>query len=300
LLAAEEKKMKSSRSLNPPQQVQSWLPTDFMKNLAHLGAVESEPSGEAKPLFSPAKPGLISDHSNGSLLKAEAGPDVALWMPTEFSQPRPEKPAQTFQPVIRYNTAANATEVATQIILDAKKQAEEFMRLAELQAKSLHEQAYQQGLQEGMDEIHFQIDASKKLVEETIHWRDEMMAQSEPMVLDFIRAISQKLFGEGFVLDPAMLQATFNNILENARSLGNLRIYVNPEDSLLLGPYWRELQESITAHKVEVIPSSSISRGGCYVNGQWGSADGRIETQLKAIMDTLVPDQDQKDEGKAE
>jgi flagellar assembly protein FliH len=292
--------MKSSRSLNPPQQVQSWLPTDFLKNLAQLGSTESETTGEAKPLFTPAKPGLISDHSTGSLLKAEAGSEVTPWMPADFSQSRPEKQAQTFQPVIRYNTAANAAEVATQIILDARKQADEFMHLAELQAKSLHEQAYQQGLQEAMDEIHYQIDTSKKLVEETIHWRDEMMAQSEPMVLDLIRAIAQKMFGEGFVLDSATLQSTFNNILENARSLGNLRIYVNPEDSLLLGPYWRELQESITAHKVEVIPSNSISRGGCYVNGQWGSADGRIETQLKAIMDTLVPDQDQKDEGEAE
>jgi len=73
--------------------------------------------------------------------------------------------------------------------------------------------------------------------------------------------------------------------------LGNLRIYVNPEDAGLLGPYWRELQESITTHKIEVVPSSSIARGGCYVNGQWGSADGRIETQLKAIIDTLEPEE---------
>lgn len=285
--------MKSSRSLNPSGIAQTWLPIDFIHNLVNPELQEDPPNGEAIPLFEPSKPSTITDRQAGGLMNAETALEAAPWLPTEFTSARPEKQAPPWMPAIRYNTAANAAEIATQIINDARRQADEIIHQAEIQAKSIQEQSYQDGWNTSLDEIKHQMDAATTMIQETINWRDDLMTQSEPMVLELIRNIAQKLFGEGFQLDSATLQGTFNNILENARSLGNLRIYVNPDDSLLLGPYWRELQESITTHKVEIIPSNSISRGGCYVNGQWGSADGRIGTQLKAILETLIPEQDQ-------
>lgn len=293
--------MKSSRNINPNGKVQTWLPTELIQNLTELGLNDGTSDGEPKPLYETKRPATIAEKPSGGLLLAEAALDAAAWTPNEFISPRPEKPSQPWQPAVRYNTAATATEVATQIINDARRQADEIIHQAEAQAKNIQEQSYQDGWNSAMGEIKHHIETATSLIQETINWRDSLLAQSEPMVLDLIRTIAQKLFGEGFILDASTLQETFNNILDNARSLGNLRIYVNPEDSLLLGPYWRELQESITTHKVEVIPSASISRGGCYVNGQWGSADGRIETQLKAIMETLIPENDQqtKDEEQA-
>jgi flagellar assembly protein FliH len=215
----------------------------------------------------------------------------SVWSPGELTAPRTEKNPAKWEPAVRYATAANATDVATQIIVDARRQADEIIRQSEATAKNIQEQAYQDGWNASLGELRNHFETAKNLIQETSDWREELLSQSESMILTLVKDISQKLFGEGYVLDKDTLQQTFNRVLENARSLGNLRIYVNPEDAGLLGPYWRELQESITSHKIEVVPSSSISRGGCYVNGQWGSADGRIETQLKAIIDTLEPEE---------
>lgn len=284
--------MKSSRSLNPSSKVQSWLPSDLVQNLLNLGVEEETNRGEPRSLFEQTKPMTITDKHGGGLLGSETSLEAASWIPSEFNLPKPEKQAPQWQPAIRYNTAANAAEIATQMINDARRQADEIIHQAEIHAKQLAEQSYQDGWNSSLEEIKSHMETATTLIQEVVQWRDDLLTTSEPMVLEIVRAIAQKLFGEGFILDSATLQSTFTNILNNARSLGNLRIYVNPDDSLLLGPYWRELQESITTHKVEIIPSASIARGGCYVNGQWGSADGRIETQLKAIMDTLVPEDD--------
>jgi flagellar assembly protein FliH len=284
--------MKSSRNLNPPDKVQSWMPTDFIHNLLNLAAPEGNAAGEPRPLFEKNTPTPITDRQSGGLLQAGLSAGLESWTPTEFNIPKPEKTAQAWQPVIRYNAAVSAAEVSTQMINDARRQADEILRQAEIQANSVREQAYQDGWNNSMQETQKNIETTQSLIQEAISWRDSLYTLSEPMVLDLVRSIAQKLFGDGFVVDSEILQATFNRILENARSLGNLRIYVNPEDSALLGPYWRELQESITSHKVEIIPSNSISRGGCYINGQWGSTDGRIESQLKNIIDTLAPEEE--------
>lgn len=281
--------MKSSRSLNPEGHVQSWLPNDLKQNLIELATGQKSVTGEVSPLFGAPGASLHAEKSTGGIIKSDLDVTMTTWEPGHFGQDHVEKQTATWQPAVRYHTAANAADLATQLITDARRQAEEIIHQAEMQAKSIQEQAYQDGWNSSMSELHGHFATAKSLVEETVAWRNDLMAQSEPIILELVRQVAQKLFGEGYVLDSVSLQQTFTRVLENARTLGNLRVYVNPEDATLLGPYWREYQESVSSHQIEVIPSSSISRGGCYVNGQWGSADGRIETQLKALMETLTP-----------
>jgi len=281
--------MKSSRSLNPEGHVQSWLPNDLAQNLMELATGQKSVAGEVSPLFGAPNAALHAEKATGGILKSDLDVTMTTWEPGQFGHDHVEKQTATWQPAVRYHTAANAADLATQLITDARRQADEIIHQAELHAKSIQEQAYQDGWNSSMSELHGHFATAKSLVEETVAWCDDLMAQSEPIILDLVRQVAQKLFGEGYVLDSGSLQQTFTRVLENARTLGNLRVYVNPEDATLLGPYWREYQESVSSHQIEVIPSSSISRGGCYVNGQWGSADGRIETQLKALMETLTP-----------
>lgn len=286
--------MKSSRSINPNGTVQSWLPSDLVKNI--LDAAVGKDASDGQALFSSSREGLIAEKSSGNLLKADIEVKPAAWMPGDFGSIQTERTSPKWQPAVRYHTPANAADAATQIILDARRQADEIVKTAEDNARSIQEQAYQDGWNASMSELQAHFTTARSLVQELYAWREELMQKSESMILDLVKNIAQKLFGEGFSLDASALQLTFTNVLDNARSLGNLRVYVNPDDATLLGPYWREFQESISNHQIEIIPSNSISRGGCYVNGQWGSADGRIETQLKAIMDALTPEENENTE----
>jgi hypothetical protein len=37
-----------------------------------------------------------------------------------------------------------------------------------------------------------------------------------------------------------------------------------------------------------MVPDQDIQRGGCYIDGQFGSVDGRVETQMRMVNKTLA------------
>jgi flagellar assembly protein FliH len=284
--------MKSSPNLSPAgKNPQKWMPVDFLQNNSesNLGIAQENSGKQPVPLFAKLVQTNEKSSSVTRVIKESQNIVTSNWQPGEISSTVPAvsdlKPG--WQPSLKFATTTAPHDISKELISTARREAEEIISTAQKTAKGIQEQAYQDGWNGAMGEIKSHMDTASTLVNQLSEWRENMMSQSEQMILNLVCHIAQKMFGEGYVLDSETLQATFNKILENARSLGNLRIYVHPEDASNLGPYWRELQESITSHTVEVVPSGSISRGGCYVNGQWGSADGRIETQLKTILDTI-------------
>lgn len=284
--------MKSSPNLNPSgKNPQKWMPVDFLQNNPEPSLEIAQETSGKQPVALFAK--LIqTNEKSGSVTRVikEAQNIVTRnWQPGNITSANPEvselKPG--WQPSLKFATTTAPHDISRELISTARREAEEIISTAQKTAKGIQEQAYQDGWNSAMGEIKSHMDTASTLVQQLSEWRDNLMSQSEQMILILVSHIAQKMFGEGYILDSETLQTTFNKILENARSLGNLRIYVHPEDASNLGPYWRELQESITTHAIEIVPSGSIARGGCYVNGQWGSVDGRIETQLKTILDTI-------------
>jgi flagellar biosynthesis/type III secretory pathway protein FliH len=43
----------------------------------------------------------------------------------------------------------------------------------------------------------------------------------------------------------------------------------------------------VSGGQAKIVPSDNITRGGCYVKGNMGIVDGRVETQLDAFLQTF-------------
>ncbi len=177
---------------------------------------------------------------------------------------------------------------AAEIIAKAEKQANEIIQQAESQAMQLTHQAYQDGLAAGNAEISDLLKTARAIAEEVDTWRESTLAKGEMMMLRLVIEIAQSLFGEGLPLDPDTLGNAFSRALTQAKTLGDLRIYVHPEDAVALTPHWAQQQATFSGQKIELIPSEIIKRGGCFIEGQYGSVDARIETQLQMTKDTLL------------
>ncbi|MDT8897683.1 FliH/SctL family protein [Thermanaerothrix sp. 4228-RoL] len=177
---------------------------------------------------------------------------------------------------------------ANALLAEAQAQAEALLREAQAQAEQLRQQAYAQGRAEAEAELRDLLRTVSTMVQETRSWHETFLAQSEPLVLEMVAAIARALFSEGFALDAETLQQTYTRVLEHARALGDLRIYVNPEDARLLDPYWKEAQAALRDQRIKLIPSESIRRGGCFVEGQYGAVDGRIEVRLERLLTSLI------------
>jgi flagellar biosynthesis/type III secretory pathway protein FliH len=102
-----------------------------------------------------------------------------------------------------------------------------------------------------------------------------------------LKDISRKMFGDGAKLDSQTLHTNLNRIMENARGLGVLKIFLNPNDAKLLDPSWGEQQMLSLGEQVKIVASGNILPGGCLIKGNIGTVDGRVETQLDTILKTF-------------
>jgi len=282
---------------------QTWMPIDFSRPASDAECpVQENPSAEfasivgaisvdeIDPIERPPAPAVSSQKSLNSRS------NVRKWQPEEV---RFVTQAGTIQAAARSGEGPDHQDIreilvndlmiqAAQILANAQAQAAEIVRQAQESAQLVLMDAEQRGWKAAETETIPMIQAVQAIIDSVQSWRDEMYAQSESAVLILVKDISQTLFCDGFTLDEEELQRTFNKVLASARSLGDLRIIVNPDDAMNLGPYWREYQVSISGQQLEIIPSDSIKRGGCFVEGEMGTVDGRVETQLNAIMEAIT------------
>jgi flagellar assembly protein FliH len=301
--------------------VKSWKPNTIISksNNAFVGFDVSSVNGQeiqtAEPTleekWSPVVfPDISANYNNAPQTKPEetgdAGDGCRDWEPLEIqaafvinrdsnsrfnsSNSNASSQSKFFTDITTKSEAilAQTTSLAAEIISKAEKQANELIQQAENQAMQLTHQAYQDGLAAGNAEISDQLKTARAIVEEVETWRENTLSKGEMMMLRLVIEIAQSLFGEGLPLDPDTLGNAFSRALSQAKTLGDLRIYIHPEDAVALTPLWAQQQATFSGQKIELIPSDIIKRGGCFIEGQYGSVDARIETQLQMTKDTLL------------
>ncbi|PKO15722.1 MAG: hypothetical protein CVU39_09370 [Chloroflexi bacterium HGW-Chloroflexi-10] len=180
-----------------------------------------------------------------------------------------------------------AREEARLIVEQAQSQAQDILLQNQVQASEAFEEARKMAYQEFEEENQMVQQALKTILEQVSAWKEETLQQSTPLIIDVIRDITNNLFGSGLVLDTEKLQHNLNRIMDNAKNLGNLKIYLHPVDAGHLDPYWREFTATMTGSLVQIIPTEGVTPGGCFIHGDTGNVDARIETQLRAVMETL-------------
>jgi flagellar assembly protein FliH len=187
-----------------------------------------------------------------------------------------------------FQVVSSAQDQAQEIISEAEIQAREIIAQAENEAKEQINKAYAEGLDASNQKAKAMLATVSSIVDEVQQWKNDLLNQGEMMMLRLIIEIAQTIFGDGLPLDPDTLGQAFSRALAQARSLGDLRIYVNPEDAIALSSHWSKMQTSFGGQNIEMVPSEVISRGGCFIDGDFGSVDARVETQFEIAKDSLL------------
>jgi flagellar assembly protein FliH len=224
-----------------------------------------------------------------------ATPQPVAWTPPALNAARP---ALNPQPRVFPMADPNPRQQAVQLLETARQQAHEIIlqaetmadaAVAEAQAEIEAERvnAYQQGIAAAQAESQAYLQAAVQMIQQVQAWKEQLLAQAEPIVLDLVKDIARSMFGAGLILSGSDLQANLNRAIEDARALGDLIVYLNPQDAANLEPSWKDFHMSIIGKKIHVIPMEQIRPGGCFVQGQTGTVDARVETRLATVMETL-------------
>lgn len=188
-----------------------------------------------------------------------------------------EKPEPDLSEMLKHQKLISKTE----------EQCNQRIQEAEQQADQIRVEAQKQGLAAANAEADRLLRVTRTIAEEMHAWRESVIAQSEETVINLVLDIGRTLFGSGFALDQNQLQEVYSRAIRDAKNLGNLVIRVHPDDADLVET--RQLQEQAHfSQNVKLTADSSIKRGGCFIEGDHGQIDARVETQFEVISEKLT------------
>lgn len=182
---------------------------------------------------------------------------------------------------------AEARHQADMILQNANNKARELLLAAKKDSEVLRQQAYEAGRVQALSELSQVTDNAQAIIDELKTWQKETIHDNELLLLEMVKKIARILFGKGYQVTAEVLQNNLDKVMRLADSLGDIRVYLNPDDSRILNPEWKNFQESLSGKHIQIIPSEEILPGGCYVQGEMGVLDARIETQLNSIFTSL-------------
>ncbi len=174
-----------------------------------------------------------------------------------------------------------------QRIEQAKAEAAQIIFQANQSREAITQEAIKKGLEAAREEARHFIQTAQSLIEGLEKTHDLILERSEDEVIQLVKTIIENLFANGAALPENVLKETFQRAVEEAKPLGNLRIRANPQDIAVLGDLWLEEQKQLRNITVEWLPSEDILRGGCVIEGDFGSLDARVDLKLDRILQKI-------------
>jgi len=188
-----------------------------------------------------------------------------------------------------HRVMAEAKRLAGETLRNAQAKAKEMLLEAKKEVDQIRQKAYDEGRSQAVSELKKATDDAQIIIDQMTAWQKETTQSNEPLIIEMVNKIARLVFGEGLTLDREVLQKNLGRVMKMAESLGDVRIYLNQQDTQILDPEWKKFQESLTGKKVLIIPSDTIRPGGCFIQGEMGVVDAKVETQLDAVFEALKP-----------
>jgi flagellar biosynthesis/type III secretory pathway protein FliH len=148
---------------------------------------------------------------------------------------------------------------------------------------------YAQGERAGMDAAATRAEAMLRRLAQTIEelgeLRNEMIHRTERQAVQLVLAIAERIVQRELTLDRTLLLGMARVALDRLGEYGSATIRLNPDDYQAIGA-----KASIDGAAVEVLADSSVARGGCHVQSDFGFMDVSPESQFRELARALLSD----------
>ena len=145
------------------------------------------------------------------------------------------------------------------------------------------------GLQRGLDEtrrVEAQLAAA---INALLSFRQTVYEQAKAQLVELAFAIADKITAARAVAEPDTVIETINRCIGEILDKTRMKIRVNPAELDFVRQRFDELVKSNEAAAAALIESDNrVSAGGCIIETDSGSADARIESQLRLLREKLI------------
>jgi type III secretion protein L len=170
---------------------------------------------------------------------------------------------------------------ARRILADAAREAGELRERAAREARELREAAYEEGHEAALAELnHVLLEAHER--------RDAALAGAERDVLRLAVKLAEKIIGREIERDDATLADLVSAALRHVRQQEALTVRVNPADLPRVQAHRDRLDPAGRARFIDLVADPRVGHGGCIIEGESGTVDARLDTQLRVLERALL------------
>ncbi len=192
---------------------------------------------------------------------------------------------------------ADAENEARKIVNDAKVQADDIAAKAQIERDDLKRSAYDEGFKSGQEagfesgkaEVNRLIERSHKILETVLSRREEILNETEEQVVQLVLLISKKIVKIMSENQKQVVMANVLSALKKVKTRGNVTIRVNLEDVKLLTEHIKDFTAQVeNVAGITLVEDSSVDKGGCIVETDFGAIDARISSQLAELEGKIL------------
>ena len=184
------------------------------------------------------------------------------------------------------NIIARAKSEAAQIVADAQAERDRLHNEAET---SGYEKGHQEGYEKGTAEVERLIDRMHRILEAVMQRREEILADTESQIVELVILMARKVIKILSDNQKNVIMANTVAALRKVKTRGNVTLRVNIEDVKLTTQHADEfIQHVENVQGITVQEDSSVEKGGCIVETDFGAIDARISSQLTELENKIL------------
>ena len=184
------------------------------------------------------------------------------------------------------NIIARAKNEAAQIIADAEAEKERLRSEAQTNG---FEQGHKEGYEKGAAEVDRLIDRMHRILEAVMQRREEILADTESQIVELVILMARKVIKILSENQKNVVMANTLAALKKVKTRGEVTLRVNLEDVKLASENAQEFINHVENIKgITVLEDSSVERGGCIVETDFGAIDARISSQLQELENKIL------------
>lgn len=192
---------------------------------------------------------------------------------------------------------AQAENEAQKIIADAREQTSQIQAKSEIEKDEIKRNSYEEGLKEGKkdgydsgkEEVNRLIDRSHKILEAVLNRREQILNETEEQIIQLVLLMTRKVVKVMSENQKSVVMANVLSALKKVKARGDVTIRVNLEDVKLTTEHIKDFTEQVeSVSGITVVEDSSVEKGGCIVETDFGAIDARISSQLSELESKIL------------
>ena len=204
---------------------------------------------------------------------------------------------------------SQAQKEAQDIVEKAKAEAQDIISNAKIEEKSIFEKSkndgfkagHEEGYKAGNEEAQRLVERIHKMIEAVQAKRQEILDNTEQQIVNLVILIARKVVKIMSQNQKSVIMSNVLQALKKVKGSGDVTLRVNLADVKLTTEHIKDFIRQVENIKnISVVEDSSVEKGGCIVETDFGAIDARISSQLNELETQILNISPIKTVGKSE